>query len=199
MRLVSTLERRVGQSRGCRRQGLFGEAGLEARPSDAPGAPRRREAVRRLRRATDGAGGRPRDRRGGAGADPANPARKASLPGHRHPLVDVLDHLLGRRPAEPSERRRSAGRVPVANRAVAWTLHQRLADEMIGPDGPRWRPFQFAFLCRRSTTTISWSTDCNPGTAAPVRRTFPNPVRPMRPGSCRGRPGRPVQVGPRGP
>ncbi len=33
----------------------------------------------------------------------------------------------------------------VANRAVAWALRQRLR-EQIGPAGPRWRPFQLAFL-----------------------------------------------------
>ena len=33
----------------------------------------------------------------------------------------------------------------VANRAVARALRQRLGDQ-IGPDGPRWRPFQLAFL-----------------------------------------------------
>ena len=33
----------------------------------------------------------------------------------------------------------------VANRAVARALRQRLGDK-IGPDGPRWRPFQLAFL-----------------------------------------------------
>ena len=52
--------------------------GREARPGDAPGAPRRREAVRRLRRA-DGAGGRPRNRRGAAGADLRGRARRLEL------------------------------------------------------------------------------------------------------------------------
>ena len=45
--------------------------GSEVRPGGAPGAPRRREAVRRLRRA-DGAGGRPRDRRDAAGKLPGS-------------------------------------------------------------------------------------------------------------------------------
>ena len=52
--------------------------GREARLGDAPGAPRRREAVRRLRR-TDGAGGRPRDRRGAAGAGLRGRARGLEL------------------------------------------------------------------------------------------------------------------------
>ena len=52
--------------------------GRAARPGDAPGAPRRREAIRRLRRA-DGAGGRPRDRRGAAGADLRGRARGLEL------------------------------------------------------------------------------------------------------------------------
>ena len=38
-----------------------------------------------------------------------------------------------------------------------------------------------------------------PRAAASVRRTLPNPGRPLRPASRRGRPGRPVQAGPQGP
>ena len=52
--------------------------GWKARPGDAPGAPRRREAVHRLRRA-DGAGGRPRDRRGASSAGLRGRARRLEL------------------------------------------------------------------------------------------------------------------------
>ena len=52
--------------------------GREARPGDAPGAPRWREAVRRLRRA-DGAGRRSRDRRGARRAGLRGRARRFEL------------------------------------------------------------------------------------------------------------------------
>ena len=63
--------------------------GREARPGDAPGAPRRREAVHRLRRA-DGAGGRT--------AKPAGSGRRRSSWSSSVPRATPSPRRRGRRP-----------------------------------------------------------------------------------------------------